>query len=197
VDIRGLGTIPRILFATDGTITHILEAYAGEPVDLVRLSSTMAVDAAHRHRIGIQGDERALRRLSLRQGRHSRCVFVHADSIVVLDRLPEEVADELVETGASLLELLAHHRIGTFRESTAEWEGRDEQVAAHFGIDPAAIHVARTYHIVLGGRPVAWVTESFPKHGFASPPPGPAEVSRGTAGPTQVRRWQSERSGSP
>lgn len=170
-DIRDLDLIPRILFATDGTITHILEAYSGEPVDFVRLSSSEVVDGSIRDELGIGRDECALRRRSILQGRRSERSFVQADSVVVLDRLPPEVADELVHGRSSLLRLLTQRRIGTFRETIAEWEGRDEEVAAQFGIDPSEPQVARTYQIVLGGRPAAWCTERFPKYGFPFPPP--------------------------
>ncbi len=169
-DITGLGLIPRILFATDGAISHILEAYVGEQVDLTRMTSAPVTDPDERLEVGLEGDERGLRRRSLLRGRRTGRVFVHTESVVFLDRVPTQVADELVTTGTSLLKLLTSRRIGTFRESIAEWEGTDPQIAACFGIDPADVHVARTYQIVLQGRRVARVTESFPKLRFPSAP---------------------------
>lgn len=182
IDIGDLSIIPRILLATDGTITHILEAYAGEPIDLVRLSSTLVTDASGLEHLGVEVGERTLRRLSLRRGSQSGRVFVHSDSVVVLDRLPEHLAEEFVRTGASLLKLLAKHRIGTFRENIDEWEGMDAEVAGLLGIDRSEILVARTYQIVVGGRPVAWVTERFPRNGFSSPRPRAGPVSLGSRG---------------
>ncbi len=169
-DIAVLGLIPRILFATDGAISHILEASAGEQVDLTRMTSAAVTDPAERLEVGLVGDERGLRRRSLLRGRQTGRVFVHSESVVFLDRLPPAVADELVETGTSLLKLLTGRRIGTFRESIAEWEGTSPQIAACFGIDPDQVHVARTYQIVVQGQPVARVTESFPKLRFSSAP---------------------------
>jgi chorismate-pyruvate lyase len=171
VDIGDLDLIPRILFATDGAITHILEAYADESVELVTLSSSVVSNGAVVHASGVGDDERVLRRVTLLRGAESGRVFVHAESEVILDRLPEHVAADVAETDASLLQLLSRSRIGTFREEVAEWEGEDAEVAAHFDIDAAEVQVARTYQIVLGRRPVAWITESFPKGGFSSPPP--------------------------
>ena len=170
VDIRDLSIIPRILFATDGSITHILEAYAREPIDLVRLASSMDADPDERRDLGIDDDERVLRRRSLLQGRNSGRTFVHADSVVAVDRLPRAVVDDLLETGTSLLKLLSRHRVGSFRETIAEWEDADERIAGYFGDDPAESQVARTYQIVVGGRPVAWVTETFPRNSFGGPP---------------------------
>ena len=169
-DITGLGLIPRILFATDGGIGHILEAFAGERVDLTRMTSAAVTDPAERLEVGLVDDERGLWRRSLVRGRQTGRVFVHADSVVFLDRLPLAVADELVETGTNLLKLLTDCRIGTFREIIAEWEGTNPQIAACLGIDPQEVQVARTYQIVVQGQPVARVTESFQKFGFSSAP---------------------------
>jgi chorismate-pyruvate lyase len=172
VNIRDLGLVPRILFATDGTINHILEAYAGEPVDLVRLTSTIVQDTSRWQDLGADEGERALERLSLMRGQTSDRVFVHAESVVLLDRLPEAVAEELVTEGTGLLMLLTKRRIGTFRETVSDWQGHDDEIAACFGIPASEVLVARTYEIVIGGRPVAWATETFPKDCFSLPSDG-------------------------
>lgn len=169
MNIGDLGLVPRILFATDGTITHILEAYAGEPMELVRLTTIIHDDTSRWRDLGADDGERALERLSLVRGRTSNRVFVHADSVVLLDRLPKDVAEELVIKGTGLLRLLTKHRIGTFRETVWDWQGADEEIAACFGIPASEVLVARTYEVVMGGRPVAWATETFPKDGFQLP----------------------------
>lgn len=171
--IGDLGLVPRILFATDGTINHILEAYAGEPVDLIRLTSTIVHDTSRWQDLGADEGERALERLSLLRGQRSDRVFVHADSVVLLDRLPEDVAHDLLTKGTGLLKLLTMRRIGTFRETVGDWQGQDEEIAACFGIDASEILVARTYQVVMGGRPLAWVTETFPKDCFSLSSDGP------------------------
>jgi len=167
VDIVDLGIIPRLLFATDGRISHILEAYAGETVDLVGLTSSLLTEALDRREFGAEGRERVLQRVGLLRGRASGRVFVHAESVVMLDRVSAPVADELTRTSTSVLKLFSQHRIATFREGVGEWEGHDEHIAAHFGIGPGDLLVARTYQVVVCGRPVAWITESFPKNGFS------------------------------
>lgn len=192
-DIRHLDLIPRILFATDGAITHILEAYAGESVDFVRLASSPLSDPDTRDELGIGRDERALQRLNVLRGRTSGRVFVLADSVVALDRLPPAVADELVSGESSLLKLLTQRRVGTFRETIAEWEGHDDAVAARLGIDPSEVQVARTYQVVIGGRPAAWCTERFAKTGFPFPRPRP--VPNGTPRTSRTSRPASPSTG--
>lgn len=174
-----LGVIPRILLATDGTIVHIVEAYAGEPVDPVRLSrnSGTADEVAGMLRPGVQPGERAMRRFGLLRGQRSGRVFVHGDSLLLLDRLPEAVAEDLQRAGGNLLRVLIAHGVGSFRETILEEEGFDQQLAATFDVDPGAPLVFRTFQVVVGGRPVGWITESFPKDGFtalgAAPDGGP------------------------
>lgn len=174
VDVSDLGAVPRILFATDGAVTHIVEAHAGEPVDRVLLASAMADEDLER-RLGVSAGERTIRRRSVLRGRHSGRAFVHGSSVVLPDRLPEPVVAGAVGTDRMLLDLLSEHRIGSFRETIAEWEGTDDEVAAAFDVEPSTPLVARTYKIVVGGRPVAWVHEAFPRNGFlAAPAPGSA-----------------------
>ena len=165
-DSSDLDTVPRILLATDGAITHILQAYAGEPIDLVPLASSP--DGEPEPELP-SGGERPWRRRSLLRGRASGRVFVHGSAMVLLDCLPPVVADELQATGTGVLRLLAKHGVETFRETIAEWQGWDEQLAAHLGVEPSEVLVARIFLVVVGGRPVAWITETFPKAGLSSP----------------------------
>ena len=162
-----LGLVPRILLATDGTLTHILEAYASELVYLVKLSHAYVTDPLVRTTYGLDGDERALRRIILLRGSKSDTTFVYADSVVMLDRLPPSVASGLLETDTPIGKLLFSCRAETFREIIAMAEEHDPVVAAHFGIDTSEPVVSRTYQIMLGGRPISRITEKFPKASFS------------------------------
>lgn len=164
--LESLGVVPRILLATDGTLTHILEAYAAEPVYLVKLFHASVDDRAERERLGLDDDERALRRIILLRGTKSDATFVYADSVVMLDRLPSMVAEGLVETDTPIGKLLFSCRAETFREIIAMGEEREPGVAAHFGIGSSDPLVFRTYQIVFDGRPVTRITEKFPRASF-------------------------------
>ena len=163
VTLGELGVIPRILLATDGTLTHILEAYADELVQLVKLSQSLVTEPEDRLPFGLAAGERALRRVILLRGSTSGATFIHADSVVMLDRLPEGVADALLTTERPIGKLLAERRTETFREISGAWEECHELIAAHFGLTSNDPLLARTYRIVSGGRPIAWITETFPE----------------------------------
>jgi chorismate-pyruvate lyase len=158
--------VPRILLATDGTLTHILEAYADEPVHLVKLSHDLMTDPALRAMFDLDQDERALRRVILLRGTKTDTTFVHADSVVMLDRLPASVATGLLDTDIPIGKLLYSCRAETCREILTVGQERDAVVASHFGAARAERLLFRTYQILLEGRPVARITERFPKAAF-------------------------------
>jgi len=165
--------VPRILLTTDGTLTHILEAYAAEPVYLVKLSHALVTDPSVRAGAGLDGDERALRRIILLKGSRTDNTFIYADSVVMLDRLPDEVACGLLETDTPIGKLLFSCRAETFREIIVMDEEEDPDVARHFGMGRSDLLLTRTYQIVFEDRPIARITEKFPKASF---PPGPVKV---------------------
>ena len=91
------------------------------------------------------------------------------------------MASERLAAGSGLLSLLAEHRVETFRESIIEWQGCDGRLAADLGVDRSEVLVARTFQVGVGDRPVAWITETFPKAALSSPATG------GSAGPDPGR----------
>jgi chorismate-pyruvate lyase len=158
--------VPRILLATEGTLTHILEAYGEEPVRLVKLLQALVTEGRARARLDLAGDERALHRAVLLRGARSGTPFVFADSVVLLDRLPATVADGLLATDTPIGKLLFSCRAETYREIVAVGEDLDASVAAHFGRPASEPLVARTYQILYRGRTVARITEKFPPASF-------------------------------
>jgi len=169
-----LRTVPRILLTADGTLTHILEAYAAEPVYLVKLHHALVADPSVRLAAGLDERERALRRVILLRGTKSDTTFIYADSVVMLDRLPAVVTEGLLETDTPIGKLLFSCRAETFREIIGMGEEQDPDIAAHFGIPGREPLLSRTYQIVFEDRPVARITEKFPKASF---PPIPVVAS--------------------
>jgi chorismate-pyruvate lyase len=166
--LDSLDVIPRILLTTDGTLTHILEAYAAERVYLVKLAHAFVTDPAARAEFDLVGRERAVRRVILLRGDTSDTPYLFADSVVMLDRLPPLVAAGLLDTDTPIGKLLFSSRAETFRRITELGEEHDPGVAAHFDMHRGQPLVYRTYQIVLDGRPIACIKEKFPKASFQS-----------------------------
>lgn len=155
-DVEELGNIQlspveRLLLATDGTVTHMLEALTRGRVD---------VDI-----IGRQVRDGALdRRVVLRRG-HDAQPLVWAESQVVLDRLREDVADELAHGEKGIGDLLRNEHSETHREIvTMDVDTPDSPTFPAFIEHPLDLYLRRVYTIESHGQKIITITEWFP-HG--------------------------------
>lgn len=176
--VEGLGTVQRILVTTDGTITHILEACVGESIHVVKLSHSLRLSPEERLGFELDDGEQGLRRKVLLRGRTTGNTFMYAESVILLDRLPRVVVDGLFNTDAPIGSLLAMSRVETVRDILVCQEERDQHVAAHLGIPADDTIVSRTYRILSGGRPLAFITEKFAKQNFLLEKPLSAAVGQ-------------------
>jgi len=159
-----------MLLGTDGTVTHILEAYAEEPIDVVKVLQEVAVaddlDAA----LNLPSEEKVLRRHVVLRGRQTGRHLLYAEAVVAVGRIEPAVLDGLLATDKPIGVLLAERRTETFREILRVGREPAGTVGAYFGLDPAATLVFRTYVIVAGGRPLIQITEKFPTEHFRGMP---------------------------
>ncbi len=156
----------RILLGTDGTVTHILEAYADESIEVVKLLQRFDVSDDGDADLLIADGEAVLRRQVLLCGRRSHRKLLYAEVVVVLARVEPALIDGLVETDKPIGTLLRERRAETLREVLVAGREAAGTCAVHFGIAPDADLIFRTYRIVAGGQPIILVTEKFPAHFF-------------------------------
>ncbi len=159
----------RVLVGTDGTVTTILETFAGEPVEVVKLLQVFDTSNEGDADLLVSGD-RVLRRRVLLRGRRTHQSLLYAEAVVVLDRVDPLILDGLLDTDKAIGVLLAESRAETFREILRVGREPAGPCAVHFGIDPAAELVWRTYRIIAGGRPAILITEKFPADFFRGLP---------------------------
>ncbi len=158
----GLTRFQRILVRTDGTVTQLLEVYAGEPIEVVKLAQ--AIDTSDENDVGLDlsvGDKVLRRKVILRSARTCRNLL-HAESVVVVDRVDPCLVDGLLRTNTPLGRLLVECRTETFRQVLHVGTEPAGTVGSHFGIELSAHVIVRTYRIVARRRPVALVMERFP-----------------------------------
>ena len=156
----------QILLGTDGTVTYILEVYAGEPIEVVKLSQVLDRSNAGDARLAVGEDEKVLRRRVLLRGGRSKHNLLYAEAVVVVERVEGPFLDGLLETDKPIGTLLAESRMETFREILAVRLEPAAALATHFGVDPAAEFVVRTYRIVASQQPIILITEKFPTSFF-------------------------------
>lgn len=151
----------RVLMASDGTTTSLLESFLDEPlrVEVVPQRPANAVELAEWP--GTPPQSGILVRDAKLIGRRTGRLVVHARSLVVLDRLPERSRTEIREGRELLGRTLRTHRVEQHREILTTGHGR---APATTNAGDATAMPWRTYAIVVGGVPAVLVTEWFQLH---------------------------------
>jgi chorismate-pyruvate lyase len=163
-DLADADVIGRVIVTTDGTVTELLEAWAGESVALGELAQeegrlhrgVRALDAS-------EGD-RILRRDVLLVGTTSRRALLYAESLIALDRLPAPIADGLLHSRTPIGRLLRQSRLETYREILQITREEADAAGSRFGRTTDELFIARTYRVISGGRPVMLIHEKLPAH---------------------------------
>lgn len=163
--------LQRFLLCTDGTVTRVLEDFAGEPVLVDKLREEIVKATSPEHLLDLREPEEVMVRTVLLRGSHTGRTFIYAESLLRINSLAGDLLDDLLSTDTPLGLLLRERRLETFRElvtSTTEETGR---CASHFGVDPTAMALSRTYRVVWSQRPAMLITEKFPIEGELQRPP--------------------------
>lgn len=168
LDDPSIGVLQRVLLNTDGYVVRLLQACYGETVraaDRVQLTEPMSPDDDE---FEPAGAEPVLRRAVLLRGARTGRVYVAADSAVALDRLDPGMAEKLLSTDEPIGRLLAAYRVETFREFRQVGRARAGTLGQWFGLDCDAELLFRSYRMISAGRPIALITEYFPRQSLAT-----------------------------
>ena len=160
----------RILLGADGTLTHILEAYANEAIEAVKLQQELALSNEGDTALDLDGPATVLRRRVLLRAVYSRQILLYAEAVVVPERVGAEFLEGLVSTSRPIGRLLAENRVESFREILNVDREPAGTCAHHFGVEPTATLLFRTYRILSGGLPIMLITEKFPAEFFRDLP---------------------------
>ncbi len=156
----------RILLGTDGTVTHLLEVYAGEPVEVVKLRQDFDTSDDGDAPLDLSRSDKVLRRRVLLRGARSGRTLLHAEAVVVLDRVDAVFLHGLMETDKPIGTLLTETRAETFREILLVGRRPGGASSAHFDVGAADEVIFRTYRIVARRKPIVLITETFPAGSF-------------------------------
>lgn len=166
--IDQLSPSQQVLVKTNGTVTHILEAYVGETIRIVKLSQGyIPWDDADR-RLDLEAGHPVLQRTVLLQGTDTGRHYLYADSIMIPDRLDEHVVDGLLNSDTPVGTLLVESRVETFREIITVGTEPADSCSPHFGIAPDDEMVCRTYRVIASKQPIMLITEKFPASFYVS-----------------------------
>jgi chorismate-pyruvate lyase len=162
--LEHLCPLERVLLTTDGTLTDILEAYLLEPIRLVKLSEESRSLTEGLASLGLEPGSRVVDRKILLQGTRSERNYVHAESVIALDRLEDSFRDDLLTSKMPLGRLWLTHKLETFKEIVAFGEQPpDSDLSLYFGLRAEERVLMRTYRVISNRQPLMLITERIPR----------------------------------
>ncbi len=161
-----LSTFQRILLTTDGTLTHILEAYLFEQIHVVKLSEKLVSLTQDIEPMDLKKGTEVIARKILLRGSISRRNFIYAESIIVPERLDESFRNELLKTKSPIGKIWFEYRIETFKQILDSGKEPANVLASHFDIEPHDNMLFRTYNVLHNRKSTMMITEKFPESYF-------------------------------
>jgi len=162
LEFEHLSPVQRIILTTDGTLTDILEAYALEPIQVVKLSENPAYLVGESP-LGINAETALRQRKILLQGERSGINWLYAESFIVTERLHKQFNHGLDTPSQPIGKLWNTYKMETFKETLHRFEEPAAALATHFDISPDDTLICRTYRVFSQRQPIMLITDKMPK----------------------------------
>lgn len=161
VNLRTLSPFHRALLVIDGTVTKFIEAYTMEPVDVLHLGQEVRPLPTDDTWLETPRGTEVLARQVLLRAKYSRSVYAFAVSLIVPERLPDDIRRGLEIDGEGLGRLLLGSRAETYREVL--WYGRERSAELPDGVRDlqGSDFLSRTYRIISHEKPIMLINEKF------------------------------------
>lgn len=161
LNLRTLSAVERALLVIDGTVTRFLEAYMMEPIDIVRLGETRERLTRPHVWLELPKGETVVSRRVLLRGRYSDYVYASAASLVVPYRVKNAVQSVDGRVPEGLGRMLLNGRTEQYRELL--WYGKEiaNDLPGEMRTLDTECSMARTYRIIVQGKPAMMITEWF------------------------------------
>lgn len=162
VNLRALTPFQRALLVIDGTVTKFIEAYTMEPIAVRILSHDHRRLSTDNAWLEAVAGTTVFARDVVIEGKYTGALYAHALSLVLPDRLPAVVLQQMDAHPGGIGKILLDSRMETRREVL--WYGREagENLPAEIRPRISGGCLSRTYRILTGGRPVSLIHERFP-----------------------------------
>lgn len=158
-----LSLFQKVLLATDGTVTQLLELYTGLPVKVHKLAQEL-IHSDHPDILNTNADDKVLKRAILL--RSSTLNLLYAESYFVIDRLPDTMHRQLLESDQPIGLLWRAERMETYREVISYSRQADSSLSQHFSVADSEYFLSRSYLIFRQHKPLGMITEKFPASYF-------------------------------
>jgi chorismate-pyruvate lyase len=164
INIQTLTPFQRSLLANDGTVTKFLEAYTLESIEISLLKQETQKLLTDHPWLEVHKETNVIVREVLLCGQQSAKVYAYADSLLLPERLPQEVKQRLQVEKGGLGRILLNSLIEERREIL--WYGHEHIADLSADIEQLTgkDFLSRTYRIIVGGKPIMLINEKFPLH---------------------------------
>jgi chorismate-pyruvate lyase len=151
-----------MFLVSDGTLTDLLEAAVREPIALKKLAVSVSVAKTSVEAINVVAGDRIMERKILLYGTTSVRNYIYAETLLAVDRLPQQFGNDLVALDAPLGRLWSEHRLETRKELLRVSRVAAGDLAQHFSVSSVSDLLIRKYRLISGGKPIMAITEYFP-----------------------------------
>jgi len=161
-DFTSLELLQRVLLVTDGTITDTIEVAFGEPITLMKVSCELLITPSDIDALDVTAGCSLMDRKIQLLGRTTCRVYAYAETLLVIDRLPDELRRQLLLSNTALGRLWSEYRIEGRKELLSVTRVPVGSVRYPFTPGQHADLLKRTYRMISAGKPVSLITEYFP-----------------------------------
>lgn len=159
--LQALPAFLRALLVTDGTVTKILEAYFWEPVEVQTLQQEFVTAERPIPWIRVDAEDGVLIRRARLSGVDSGRVYASAFSVIRTQLIPETFRQRLIDREIGIGVLIRDSGMESYREVLEVGVEPADGSAKDMATESSDL-IFRTYRIIIDGRPVILITESFP-----------------------------------
>lgn len=169
--LGGLSRFQRILLVTDGTVTELVEQYAEEKINIVKLAEQLSpvfadINPAHQAFIDVESG-RFFDRTVLLRGCDTGKNWIYAESTILVDHLTEGFRGDLLAFREPIGRLWEKYRCETYK-CILDFEQRPagEALAKYFDVPAETTVTSRTYSVSSNAKLIMIITEVFPNTFF-------------------------------
>lgn len=164
INLRTITPYQRALLAIDGTVTKFIEAYMLEPIEVMLLKQQAQPLYQDHPWLEASAQTEVVARQVLLRGRYSGRIYVYAVSLLMPERLPQDMLQGLRVEPAGIGRVLLNSQIENRREIL--WYGHEviEDLPPVVQSCTGREFISRTYRIIANGQPTMLINEKFPTH---------------------------------
>ncbi|MFQ5963542.1 MAG: chorismate--pyruvate lyase family protein [Candidatus Scalinduaceae bacterium] len=166
INPRDLTSFQRVLLTTDGMVTEMLEAVFWERMKVIKIFQDHFILDHDIPSLEIKKECNVMQRRIFLRGKLSQKNHLYGDSIIVPDRLEENIRDGLLNSNKPIGLLLLENRLETFREILDCGKEKAHDLADDFNIEKDDFLIFRTYRVIANHLPIMLITEKFPENGM-------------------------------